>query len=579
MLCLIIGLLLLFPGSQYFNENRYCKASTIETTTNQSNQTIIRRHNLMKTDIKQSSSAVTSTRTHNRNKKYGVAICACFLNEDDALVEWIEFHLMVGVSKIFLFHLDNHIHKNRWRHLLWPYVKRGQVVIHPQVFTYLGQWSFGQISSLQYYFDTYRHDFEWLAFNDVDEFIVPRNSSVSLPNLLRAYRNESGLVLPWRSFGPVVDFNESHGKLPRITEVTNATVYDYRKGYFARLSAIVNIIVNTNHASAEHCFFPFVKYDGRFVSYAHNCLHRAPSPPVNEHFIPLNKPWDVPYPATSDIIQLNHYFARSCRHFFGEKAESRLISIRKRYGNNIPEWDRFRYGIGLGNTTTEKCANTHASFNTSDTTIVEWGRRVWAKLDSPDHRARRRNEERQTPPRGSCHACLPHQAYCIDLLQRRADHIDAVCMCHEPMMGDGRTFCGNVTWATSVETSAPGNFSYLLGAPSGDRRSSSWTDIPRSSDFTVSFGYHRNVSISDVRMVAIYQPFSPSQLATLSYTHSRSLGQEESTEVIDLGTVQQPGQENPYFLLIPVGRVSLRRIIIRFSDPILLGAVGVVVAL
>jgi hypothetical protein len=164
---------------------------------------------------------------------------------------------MIGVSKIFLFHLDNHFHRDRWRHLLWPYISKGQVELHPQVLTYLGQWSFRQISSLQYCFDTYRHKFDWIAFNDVDEFIVPRNSSVSLPDLLDVYRNESGLVLPWRSFGPVVQFNESHGRLPRITEVTNATVYDYRQGYFARLSGIVKIIVN--HPSAGHCFFPLFK--------------------------------------------------------------------------------------------------------------------------------------------------------------------------------------------------------------------------------------------------------------------------------------------------------------------------------
>jgi len=538
-----------------------CTTSVYSTTTTQSN----------KTKPNQSLTKITQYVNNDNSSKSDstVAICACFLNEDGAIIEWIEYHLMIGVSKIFLYHLDNHSNKNRWRQLLWPYVSRGQVELHPQVLTYLGQFSFRQSSSLQYCYDTYRHDFDWMAFIDIDEFLVPRNSSVTLPDLLHRYRNESGLAIPMRSFGPVVEFNESSGKMPRITDVTNATVYDYRNGYFTKLSGTVKIIVNTNHASAPFCFFVFSERIKRFVGYAHNCLYQAPSPPVNEYFRPMKEQWVLPYPATNDIIQLNHYFIRTCTQHFGEKIKTRRASIKKRYGY-IPRMFHFRLGIGLGNTTAEMCANTQASFNTSDTTILDLGRRVWEKIESE---AKTKQKHYKLPPRGLCHACLP-QAYCVDLL--RPNQRKATCVCHEPLIGDGQTFCGKMTWATSVKTSMPGNFSYLQSSPNGDRRPSSWMLASRSADFTVSFSSN-DISVSDVRMIAIYQPFSPNPLATLSYTYSNTQGQKESKN-IDLSLVQKPGKEMPSFLLINVDRISLRSVILRFSRPVLLGAVGIVVA-
>jgi hypothetical protein len=131
-----------------------------------------------------------------------------------------------------------------------------------------------------------------------------------------------------------------------------------------------------------------------------------------------------------------------------------------------------------------------------------------------------------------------------------------------------------MTWATSVETSTPGNFSFILTSPNGDRRPASWTLASRSADFAVSFS--NDTIISDVRMIAIYQPFSPNPLAALSYTYSNIQGQKESKD-IDMSLVQKPGQEMP-FLMIPVGRISLRSVIIRFSHPVLVGAVGIVMA-
>jgi len=495
-----------------------------------------------------------------------VAICALFMNEDATLTEWIEYHLMIGVSKIFLYHLDNHADKNRWRHVLWPYVSKGQVQIHAQSLTYLGQWSFRQVASLQHCYDTYRNDFQWLAFIDVDEFIVPRNARVSLPSLLRLYSGESGLVIPWRTFGPVVTFNQSRGSFPRITEATNATLFDYRKGQTGRLSGTVKIIVNTRHEVADHCYFG---QDG-LDDYVHNCLFRSPSPPVEERFRSLNDSRYISFAASNKIVQLNHYLARTCNHFFGEKRATRIANLRAQYGKFIPKWYKFRLGIGLGNTTEESCRYVQKVFSTPDTSIVELGRKLWAKLDSENSSLLLSNP---LPDRSSCDHCLP-EATCVDLLQRSGSKSKAECVCPQPMIGDGRTFCGNVTWPANVLTPTNGNFSYLLSPPNPNPYASDWTTYPHSKEYSVYFGSN-SARFTHVRMILIYQPFSPTQITTLSYKLASRKHIKISTGV-DLRSVQQFGKKNSRFMMIPVGDATLTSLLIRFDVPILLGGIGIV---
>jgi len=497
-----------------------------------------------------------------------VALCALFLNEDATLIEWIEYHLMIGVSTIFLYHLDNHIHKNRWRQLLWPYVSKGQIKIRAQVLTYLGQWSFRQVASLQHCYDTNRYDYHWIAFVDIDEFIVPRNARVDLPSLLRIYSRNSGLVIPWRSFGPIVQYNNNtNRKLPRITETTNATLFDYRVGVASRLSGTVKIIVNTRHESADHCHFG----QNGFENYVHNCLCNAPIAPVDERFRKSNDPWILPFPTSNEVIQINHYIARTCSHYFGEKQQTRIINTIAQFGDVIPNWYKFRLGIGLGKTDEESCTVVQKVFNTTDNSIVELGQKLWNKLDNK----RPSIFQSKPPDRTSCQVCLPQQAICVDLLQRGNKHKKGDCVCRQPMIGDGRTFCGNVTWATSVQTPTPGNYKYLLSAPDGNPYASHWATDPASSEYRVYFFGQKGGIISNVRMILIYQPFSPTQIIHLSYIHRTGHGKTSTN--IDLTKIQRAGKKNPSFMMIPVGDISLTSLLIRFDIPILLGGVGIVI--
>lgn len=373
-----------------------------------------------------------------------------------------------------------------------------------------GQKANRQSATLQECFYQHRDEVQWLAFIDVDEFIVPRNLDLTKPSMdklstiLEPYSSYVGLVLPWRTFGPVFDDELIH---PRLYSITNATVYDERKGLIEKMSGTIKVIVNTNHPHSIHCNFlqnGGYKKDIRFVHFSHNCLYHSPSPPVDVLFREATDPWMLQYPASGDVIQLNHYFIRSCQHFF-DKRRARLVSIKARYGNVIPKWFESRVGIGLGDTDEEICKNLRGFFNTTDTAIVPLATKLWETLDAS-------HKKRWNPPRRpSCSSCHTNST-CVDVLTGTVE-----CTCLAPLVGDGKTYCNEIVWAKAVLSPNAEKLSYVLGSPDGDKYDDHWkTDEPTPTDLDLSFSDDDDL-VEDVRRITIFMPFGVQFLDKVKY--------------------------------------------------------------
>jgi hypothetical protein len=120
-----------------------------------------------------------------------LAACAIFYNEAPHLAEWIEFHLLVGVERFFLY---DHESTDRGREVLAPYVEEGVVEVH--------DWPIhpGQREALEDCVERHRSDCRWIAFIDIDEFLF---SSVerSLPEVLRDYERWPGVIVNRPTYG------------------------------------------------------------------------------------------------------------------------------------------------------------------------------------------------------------------------------------------------------------------------------------------------------------------------------------------------------------------------------------------
>ena len=125
------------------------------------------------------------------NKKYKVAICGIFKNEASFLKEWIEYHEMIGVEHFYLY---NNNSEDDYKEVLLPYINRGLVT--------LVDWPYdqAQIKAYQNFYETYRHETQWVSFLDIDEFLCPRYEQ-TLTEWLFKNDKYPAIVIYWRMFG------------------------------------------------------------------------------------------------------------------------------------------------------------------------------------------------------------------------------------------------------------------------------------------------------------------------------------------------------------------------------------------
>jgi hypothetical protein len=120
-----------------------------------------------------------------------LAACAIYRDEAPYLREWVEFHRLVGVEKLFLYDnlsTDDHLDQ------LAPCLADGSVE--------LCAWPDepGQITAYAHCLETRREDARWIAFIDLDEFLFSPTLA-PLPDVLTDYEQHPAVVVNWAAFG------------------------------------------------------------------------------------------------------------------------------------------------------------------------------------------------------------------------------------------------------------------------------------------------------------------------------------------------------------------------------------------
>jgi hypothetical protein len=114
------------------------------------------------------------------------AVCCIAKNEDDYLAEWVDYNARLGFDEI---HVLQH---GDWRY-------RGPA--HPAL--RLGEFpqDMHQRDALNGWLDAHRHDFDWAAFFDVDEYLVLKNGDCNVKDFLARYDRHGGVAVNWKRFG------------------------------------------------------------------------------------------------------------------------------------------------------------------------------------------------------------------------------------------------------------------------------------------------------------------------------------------------------------------------------------------
>ena len=139
-----------------------------------------------------------------------IAICAIFRDEAPFLLEWIAYHRTVGVDHFVLY--DNNS------------ADGGSALVRGSHFAdrvTLIDWADdpGQITAYRDFRVRHAHRFDWVAFIDLDEFVLPLATD-SLPEVLDSalYAGFSAVQLNWVVFGP-----SGHGRRPPGLIIENYT--------------------------------------------------------------------------------------------------------------------------------------------------------------------------------------------------------------------------------------------------------------------------------------------------------------------------------------------------------------------
>jgi O-antigen biosynthesis protein len=139
-----------------------------------------------------------------------IAVCAIFKDEAPDLLEWLAFHKMIGVDLFFLY--DNSSSDS------------GSELIRRSDFTrnvVLTEWHDrpGQLSAYNHFRVNHVSNVTWVAFIDIDEFIVPCEGSCIREILMRqVYQPFAQIMLQWLLFGP-----SDHNRRPPGLVVENYT--------------------------------------------------------------------------------------------------------------------------------------------------------------------------------------------------------------------------------------------------------------------------------------------------------------------------------------------------------------------
>ncbi|MBS7566153.1 glycosyltransferase family 2 protein [Mucilaginibacter sp. Bleaf8] len=220
-------------------------------------------------------------RTPEVYKNY-VAICCIVKNENLYFDEWIDYHTQIGVSHFYVYDNESVVPAAV---TLAKYIKAGMVTVTEIKGKEKQTTAYGMCLK------TYGADCRWIAFIDVDEYIVPKTMNGSLPEFLLSYEKFAALGISWLVFG-----SNGYEKKPDGLQVNNYTKRSLK-----------------THSENDHIKSivqpKFVVSPG---TDPHHFVYQKKKFCVNENFERINGARVL---HTSNKIQINHYFLRSLEEF------------------------------------------------------------------------------------------------------------------------------------------------------------------------------------------------------------------------------------------------------------------------
>ena len=227
--------------------------------------------------------------------QYYLAVCAIAKNEGPYFQEWIEWHRKQGVEKFYIY--DNES-TDCTKEVLAPYVESGVVE-----YTYFPGYR-RQLAAYDDCLDKHRLAARWIAFIDLDEFIVPIQDK-TIPVFLSRFEEFPAVEINWLIYG-------SGGAKTK----TNGTMMERFKCHSLPnhpLNRHVKSIVNPRRVFAMIGCHEAARISG-YAADSHGNL-------IKKHFREREP--------QQDVIRINHYAVRSYEEFLEKQARGRASGTER----------------------------------------------------------------------------------------------------------------------------------------------------------------------------------------------------------------------------------------------------------
>jgi hypothetical protein len=240
------------------------------------------------------------------NKLSYFAICAIAKDEHLDVREWIEYHRDIGCSKFYFY---DHLSSPPMLDTILDFVKQGLVE-----YSYVSQYP-AQLETYQRCIDHNKGKHQFVAFLDIDEFIVVQDKTKSVPRVLKEYESYGGLVLNWLMFG-----SSGHNHRP-----PGGVLENYRN-CAPHKDRNVKTIVNTGLTTA---------FSGSNVHYF---FYPPPYYAVNTQKERIDG-WTNPSTAAYNIMFINHYILKSREDYAMKIARGTADGGKRRTWEEFDEID------------------------------------------------------------------------------------------------------------------------------------------------------------------------------------------------------------------------------------------------
>lgn len=143
-----------------------------------------------------------------------IAICVPIKNETLYLEEWLDYHLSIGISDIYLYEdegSDDHstitskysnVHLNYISNVLNSDFYKGIQ------FDKQGSWK--QTYLYKWFYHEYKHQYDWILMIDVDEFLILKQP---LQDIVNQYKHLPAIMFKWKIMTASGHVNKPAGKV------------------------------------------------------------------------------------------------------------------------------------------------------------------------------------------------------------------------------------------------------------------------------------------------------------------------------------------------------------------------------